>query len=172
MAKSVAYKQHYPKEYGPTLTRRDRIPGLTPYWTGAFDEVRSVPVEAFGSRSSADTRGVCAWGPDNRTRVRVPAFPSPNRKRTAMTSDKEPINESFETLESSVPSAPSEEERLKETLEQLARLSKQLEERKATTQALRDEVATLEGEVHHARMERDILLKCAEIIKSRPRRRS
>lgn len=83
-----------------------------------------------------------------------------------MASEKEPLNESFESLESSsVPSAPSEEERLKE-------FSKQLEERKATTQALREEVATLEGEVHHARMKRDILLKCAEIIKSRPRRRS
>ena len=62
-----------------------------------------------------------------------------------MTSDKEPINESFETLESSVPSAPSEEERLKETLEQLARLSKQLEERKATTQALRERMSEFLG---------------------------
>lgn len=87
-----------------------------------------------------------------------------------MTSEKDPLKESLES--SSVPSAPSEEERLKETLEQSARLSKQLEEQKAMRKALRDEVATLEDEGYRARMERDVLLKCAEIIKSRPRRRS
>lgn len=107
-----------------TLSQGVRI---NPYWTKLYigvDTILDAGVRrgAFGVDRGirfSPIRGCCASGSDSRVRVRVSAFPS----------------------------APSEEERLKETLEQSARLSKQMEEQKATTKALRDEVATLEDEV-------------------------